>query len=131
MEQLLNRNAEHNVTDAIFPINSKEDLQSLHEEITKYDEGELISSVKKIILRGGLAKNLHNLLGNTIIKDFNYDGWQNKESFKSYYNVDTLFFKAAESEVTTFDNYKLTMKKAFKNEKNKMYKDKCLKERNK
>lgn len=74
----------------IFPIRSKEDLLRLEEQLNDYDEKKLQSVVKKIISRGGILKNLHNLLGGDIIKDFNYDCVQNKEALKSYFKVDNL-----------------------------------------
>lgn len=130
IKQLINTRDNNKQLIDLFPVQSREHLQTLEEKLAESDEDDLVAIVRRIIRRGGIVKNLHNLLGEAIIKDFNYDGLQNKDAFKTYSKVDNLFFKAAEPEVNTFDNYKLAIKKAFKYEKNKMYKDKCLKERN-
>ncbi|XP_075160362.1 uncharacterized protein LOC142233350 [Haematobia irritans] len=115
----------------IFPLQSVEELQDLEANlINKGTEETVLEIVKKIVRNGGLLKNLNNLLGPDIIKAFNYDWFQNKESFKTYNNINQIFFKAIEEEVVTFDAYKMQLKKAFKREKNKIYKEKCLKIKN-
>lgn len=72
---------------------------------------------------------MHNLIGEEIIKKFNYDGYQNKLSFKTYSNINNILFKAVEPEVISFDNYIKLLKQGFKIQKNKIYKEKCLKKK--
>lgn len=129
MKQLIASKNNNKELNDIFPVQSKQDLQALEDKLTEYDEDDFVSIVKKIIRRGGILKNLHNLLGEEIIKEFNYDGLQNKEALKSYFKVDNLLFKVVEPEVNTFDNYKLVIKKAFKYEKIKFIKKNVLKKK--
>lgn len=127
--QLLKSQNQSEEADRTFPIETKEDLVKLQEKLKDSNEDGMVKIVQKLIRRLGRKKNLHNLLAEGIIKTYNYDGLQNKESFKNFYHVDSLFFKAAESEVETYDNYKQTMRTAFKFEKQKLYKEKYLKEK--
>uniref|UniRef100_A0A1I8Q3W6 ZAD domain-containing protein n=1 Tax=Stomoxys calcitrans TaxID=35570 RepID=A0A1I8Q3W6_STOCA len=126
LTELMDKNEEKKKIVKLFPIETLESMAELEHTLRTKDSNELLETVKKIIKRGGFLKNFRNLLGDNIIKDFNFDGSQGKKSFKSFENINDLFFAAAESECETFDAYKESVKRAFKLGKNKLYKAKCI-----
>ncbi|XP_017477269.1 PREDICTED: uncharacterized protein LOC108367183 [Rhagoletis zephyria] len=104
----------------LFPIKTEEDLNNF-ENSENYDENEMIMTVRKIIKKGGLKRNLSSLLGPEIIKSFNYDGMQGKKAFRNLAVLNNIFFNAAE-DVTTREQYRSEMKSGFKLSKSRQYK---------
>ncbi|XP_067615227.1 uncharacterized protein [Eurosta solidaginis] len=110
----------------IFPIKNIDELQRFEDNIPNLDEQALLNAIKKIIQRGGIAKNLHHLLGKDIFLNFNYDGVQTKQTFKQYININDILYKAVSEEVVTKENFIFEIKKGFKNAKNRVHKATCL-----
>lgn len=131
LRQLIDTKRNAEVIDGIFPIKDPEDLELLDQKIIDGDEEAYVKAAKRIVRNGGLLKNVRNLLGENVIKKYNYDGLQNMECFKSFHNINNIIFQACESEVTTFENYTKIIKKGFKISKNREYKIKCLKAKSK
>lgn len=101
----------------------------MQEKLFDKDEEEiLIETVTKITVKGGIVKNFGNLIGRNIIKTINYDGYQNKQAFKDFSSVNNFFYKPVQCECVTLENFKKDMKKTFER-KNKMYKEKCYKQK--
>lgn len=126
MEQLIKTKDTSDGMEQIFPLENEADMIELEKKIDNGDDRDLVNAVKKVIHRGGMLKNFRYLVGPEIIKDYNYDGVQNKKSFKRFYKIDTILFKAVESEEINYEMYTNMIRKAFKLGKNKLYKDKCL-----
>ncbi|XP_067619939.1 uncharacterized protein [Eurosta solidaginis] len=85
----------------IFPIKNIDELQRFEDNIPNLDEQALLNAIKKIIQSGGIAKNLHHLLGKDIFLNFNYDGVQTKQTFKQYININDILYKAVSEKVVT------------------------------
>ncbi|XP_075155421.1 uncharacterized protein LOC142228791 isoform X2 [Haematobia irritans] len=124
LHEILEKNEEKKKMIRLFPIETEEALDDLECKLNDKNDKVFNDVVKKIIQRGGILKNFHNLFSEAIIKDFNFDGSQGKKSFRSYRNINELLFSATECD--TFDIYKDTVKRAFRLEKNKLYKAKCI-----
>lgn len=126
LQELLAKNVLQKSIIRLFPIQTSAELMEMEKKLENTDDSELLDAVKRITQRGGFLKNFRHLLSENIIKDYNFDGYQGKKSFKSFHNINELFFKAAESELHTFEAYKEAVKKGFKIGKNKLYKAKCI-----
>lgn len=66
--------------------------------------------------------HLGHWIGEEIIKNYGYPG---KKSFKTFANINDIFFVAIHPAIT-HEKYKEVIKKSFKLEKNKQYKTKFL-----
>ncbi|XP_017484929.1 PREDICTED: uncharacterized protein LOC108373540 [Rhagoletis zephyria] len=90
-----------------------------------------ITVIKTLIAPEGLAKNIARLIDRKVILMMNYDGVNNKISFKEYKCFNNAIFEALKKDGYTEKEYVRDIRTAFKNCKNVFYKNACIERKKK